>query len=173
MPKRTGLNIDSNQLSKDLQDSIGKGRKAFYSQDVISPESDAVNTDKPASQPPTVSTANNPDSNNGENDYKRRSKHASKNAPMHTLTDARTRARIYKQIKKNVIRRSRLGGFTFRYQREELDRLDRLIAEVNKNQEVKVSKNDLVRIALNWLLEDYDENKRASVLAKVLAQIRR
>lgn len=104
---------------------------------------------------------------------KEASKKASKSAPVYTSTGARTRASIYTRVRKAVGNRSRLAGFTFRYQREELDRLDDLATKVNRNQSVKVSKNDLVRIALNWLLEDHEDNKRASVLSKVLARLRR
>jgi hypothetical protein len=97
----------------------------------------------------------------------------SKRSSVPKSKDARVHAYIYERIRKAVMKRSRLGGFTFRYQREELDRLDDVVAKVNKNQDIKVSKNDVVRISLNWLLEDYDENKQASVLRNVLARLRR
>lgn len=100
-------------------------------------------------------------------------KQVSKHAPVHTSIGARTHAGVYRRVRKAVANRSRLAGFTFRYQAEELDRLDDVTAKVNKNPEVKISKNDVVRIALNWLLEDYEESKRASVLSKVLARLRR
>ena len=101
-----------------------------------------------------------------------KSERVRKHVPKHAATSANTRASIYKCVHKTVASRSRLGGSTFRFQGEELDRLDDLVEKVNKNKTLKVSKNDVVRIALNWMLEDHDANKRASMLSNVLARLR-
>lgn len=97
---------------------------------------------------------------------------ARKPALVPTTTGVRTHAPIYERVRKAVINRSRLGGFTFRYRTEELDRLDALVAKINKDQQRKVSKNDVVRMGLNWLLEDFDEHKDTSVLAQILRRLR-
>lgn len=98
--------------------------------------------------------------------------HTPKQERTQAQTDTRVRAPIHERVRKAVVNRRRLGGFTFRYRTEELDQLDALVNRINRDQGGKVSKNDVVRIALNWLLEDFDENKGESVLAQVLKRLR-
>ena len=100
-------------------------------------------------------------------------KQSVKRAQVHRPTGARTHTSIYARVRKAVSNRSLLSGFTFRYKLQELKRLDNVTKNVNESQDVKVSKNDVVRIALNWLLEDHEDNKRASVLSKTIARLRR
>ena len=64
-----------------------------------------------------------------------------------------------------------LSSFTFRFQAEELEALDRVTDEINRNRGQKTSKNDVIRLALNWLLQDLEENKDNSTLARVLASL--
>jgi hypothetical protein len=45
------------------------------------------------------------------------------------------------------------------------------IAYTCKRQGIKTSENEISRIAINFLLEDYKTNGEASILAKVLASL--
>ena len=45
------------------------------------------------------------------------------------------------------------------------------IAYTYKRQGMKTSENEISRIAINFLLEDYQANGEASILAKVLASL--
>lgn len=45
------------------------------------------------------------------------------------------------------------------------------IAYVYKTQDIRTSENEIGRIGLNWLLEDYHDNGANSVLARVLAAL--
>lgn len=53
---------------------------------------------------------------------------------------------------------------------EEKRRLEDIVYAF-KRQEIKTSENELLRIALNHLLDDYQENGKESVLAKVIAAL--
>jgi hypothetical protein len=39
---------------------------------------------------------------------------------------------------------------------------------LNRSRTTKLSKNDLVRLALSWLLSDYEEQGRESLLMEVI-----
>lgn len=63
-----------------------------------------------------------------------------------------------------------LATSTFRFRPQELDELDLVFAAVAKASGRKVSKNDLVRLGLVWLLEEYKRGG-SSVLARVLRRL--
>ena len=50
----------------------------------------------------------------------------------------------------------------------EITELDKKVDELNQDDEHRISKNDAVRTALNWLLADYKLRKEESILARVL-----
>lgn len=64
-----------------------------------------------------------------------------------------------------------LTANTFRFRPEELEELNKLFDKLDKSHPKKVTKNDLMRVALNWLLEDYKNNEGESLLAKILARM--
>ena len=67
-----------------------------------------------------------------------------------------------------VLNKRHLSTFTFRFRGEELERLDEIAVELNQGHTQKVSKNDIIRLSLIWLLNDYDQHKHTSVLTRVL-----
>lgn len=69
---------------------------------------------------------------------------------------------------RSVQQKQRLASCTFRFQPEELSELDVVAAELQQAAPGKVSKNDIVRLALNWLLSDYRRNREQSTLGKVV-----
>ena len=93
---------------------------------------------------------------------------ADKGARTHTHEHVNQHASAERELRERILIRRRLSSFTFRFQAEELEALDQVTDEVNKNNLQKTSKNDVIRLALNWLLRDYEENRDQSTLAKVL-----
>ena len=81
------------------------------------------------------------------------------------------RACMAGELRSEFLNRRHLSSFTFRFKVKELEDLDRVTTEINKSVGQKVSKNDLVRLALNWLLQDYQTNHDRSMLAGVLADV--
>ena len=95
-------------------------------------------------------------------------------ARVRARTDARTRAsrsapsgQVVERLRQKLQARQHLTSYTFRFRAEELEQLDGLVAELNRDRAVKLSKNDLIRVALGWLLVDYDEYGSESLVAEV------
>lgn len=61
---------------------------------------------------------------------------------------------------------------TFRYSQQALDAVRDIVYELEVARGVKTSRNDVMRLALAWIVDDYRENGAASVLVKVLKQER-
>ena len=74
------------------------------------------------------------------------------------------------ELHKKLQAKQRLASYTFRFRPEELDELEQVLGELEGLVGQKPSKNDLVRLALLWLLADYRENTDVSVLTQVLAR---
>lgn len=89
-------------------------------------------------------------------------KDASNEAPTQGSTLERLRA---------VLQAKALRTRTFRYTEEELNAIRDIVYELDTLHGRKVDKNDVVRIALNWLVDDFEQRKEASVLVRVLASI--
>jgi len=68
-----------------------------------------------------------------------------------------------------------LKANTFRYTQEELDFIRDVAYEAEVKYKTKLDKNDVARIGLEWLMEDWKANKEASLLARILTskQIRK
>jgi hypothetical protein len=77
---------------------------------------------------------------------------------------------ITDRLRQKLRTKQHLSSYTFRFRPEELEQLDRLVAELNLTRSTKLSKNDLVRLALGWLLTDYEEYGPASLVVEVTQQ---
>jgi hypothetical protein len=78
---------------------------------------------------------------------------------------------VEQKLREKILTKRHLSSFTFRFQPEELEALDQVTDELNEHRPQKTSKNDVVRLAVNWLLKDYEENQDGSLLAKVLKRV--
>jgi hypothetical protein len=74
------------------------------------------------------------------------------------------------RLRQKLRTKQHLSSYTFRFRPEELEQLDQLVAELNLTRSTKLSKNDLVRLALGWLLTDYEEYGPASLVVEVTQQ---
>ncbi len=93
---------------------------------------------------------------------------ATRSTPTNARTDTRVHACSHDNLKKVLLNKKHLTSFTFRFKAEELDTLDQVIEAVNHQSDRKISKNDLVRLGVSWLLQDYNQNQEKSMLAKVI-----
>lgn len=97
-------------------------------------------------------------------------------ASVRARTPSRTRAPIHttasvppEVLAPQLHEKHRLASTTFRFRAEELEALDSAFADLKKDNRT-ISKNDIVRLGLVWVLEDYKKNKGESMLAQVLAR---
>lgn len=95
-----------------------------------------------------------------------------------TTSSANLHARVHARIgagEDDLLRglgeKQRLASSTFRFQPEELELLDALFDELNHAKPRRISKNDLVRLGLRWLLSDYETNAQHSLVGKLLERV--
>jgi len=93
-------------------------------------------------------------------------------ARVHARTEALMHAEMLASqvgaLRRRLQAKQRLASQTFRFQTEELEELDRIFEQVKQTTSATISKNDLVRLGLNWLLAEYQERGEESLLASVL-----
>jgi hypothetical protein len=134
----------------DYQPQFGEG--IFRPKDVVDSELDTLQTHG------SETTTETPDASTRVRTRVRSSSRATSRGDG-ALVDDLARALRQKQ---------RLASSTFRFQPQELEELDEVAAQIARTTGAKLSKNDVVRLALNWLLVDYKENGERSVLGRVL-----
>jgi hypothetical protein len=74
------------------------------------------------------------------------------------------------RLRQKLRTKQHLSSYTFRFRPEELEQLDQLVAELNQSRTSKLSKNDLARLAVSWLLADYEERGQASLIVEVTSR---
>ncbi len=97
--------------------------------------------------------------------------HARSDAATHTAAHTRTHTPGIEALYGALQTKQRLASFTFRFRAAELEHLDVVLTRVSQGRARKPSKNDIVRLGLNWLLTDYEERGDESVLMQVLARM--
>ena len=180
MAKRQKISYNGETLTENLRQSNGKGVDAFFPEH--SPEPVSPNTiELPHAQADADMHA--------RTDARM---HASVHEPEHANADAGANAQVdarmhapmqsgsapettvdeesvdIDELRRRVSAKRHLSSFTFRFRANELEELDLVVDELNQDDDLRVSKNDAVRTALNWLLADYKLHKDDSVLARVL-----
>ena len=118
-------------------------------------------------EPVQETAAEAPELSEGSKGEKKRARtHARVPAP----TGAPTHASLDEDLYRRLQAKQRLASSTFRFRPQELEELDAVFAELDARDGPKLSKNDLVRLGLNWLLADYRAKGQDSVLVRVLAR---
>jgi hypothetical protein len=74
---------------------------------------------------------------------------------------------VVDRLRQKLQTKQHLSSYTFRFRAEELEQLGQLADELNHSRTSKLSKNDLVRLALGWLLTDYEEYGPESLVVEV------
>ena len=163
MTKRQKLTFNSEELTQNLKTSKGQGMNAFFS-----PTSPLPTPASPKETAPNKTVKQTPTRKHARTRQPTQSK-PSTHASTPTRTDAHMHARTLETLRRTLLNKKHLSSFTFRFKAEELEALDKATEEINAAVEQKISKNDIVRLSLSWLLKDYEENKHASVLARIFA----
>ena len=83
-------------------------------------------------------------------------------APQHPIGGI-TIDDLYKRIQQ----KRHLSGYSLRFRADELDDLDRVYKEIAERDPDALSKNDIARTALIWLLEDYHAHGDESILGQI------
>ena len=151
MDKRQKPDYNTDELALHLKQSTGQGVDALFS-----PRS-PTGSIAPVEQRSEVELDDNTQ--------------ARQRARTHARQQPGKRTSVEQELRERVLIKRHLSSFTFRFQLEELEALDRVTDEINQNGRHKTSKNDVIRLALNWLLQDYEVKKEDSMLAKVLNRI--
>lgn len=120
-----------------------------------------------------------PESSSTPKTQEARKPESAKNARTDATTHARTHASIDASLEDDLAeslyrklqQKHHLSSYTFRFRLEELEDLTKLDTKLEKSHPNKLSKNDLVRLGVNWLLEDYEQHGDTSMLARILARI--
>lgn len=68
---------------------------------------------------------------------------------------------------RRLMQKKHLSSYTLRFRAEELDDLDAVAKEIEEKADGTISKNDIARAALIWLLEDYHQRGKQSVLEQI------
>ncbi len=104
-------------------------------------------------------------------------------APVHARTHTRTQTgrgasiRTHKggiaieTLYEKVQNRKHLSSSTFRYQTDELKELEEIFAHLDKEKPGRLSRNDIARLGLIWLCEDFKQHGDESVLEQVLRRM--
>ena len=148
MSKRQKLNYDSETLTQNLKHSTGQGMNALFSPPVPQP---VTQTEEPPNEPMIPRH------------------HDTVVSRYHDTTTPQQRTAVVEIIRKAVKRVGKEAA-TYRFTQEEKKALVDLVYTY-KIRGVRTSENEITRIAIHFLLEDYHENGEASMLAEVLKEL--
>ena len=98
-------------------------------------------------------------------------KRARPRASTHANGNNQPEGQAIERLHRRLQTKQHLASQTFRFHPEELAALDAASGKLKGPGTRGLSKNDLVRLGLNWLLADYEENGEESVLARVHARM--
>ena len=131
-------------------------------------------TTPPATTPPPPASADQAETQPGERSaaeprasVRARTRAARTPATPSSVTE---RGAVMDQLRQKLRAKQHLSSYTFRFRPEELEQLDALVAELNQGRSTKLSKNDLIRLALGWLLVDHQTYGSASLVVEVTQQ---
>jgi hypothetical protein len=144
-----------------------KERRPWVTQEVVKPEE--VYPDSPPAPAPADTTT--PIAGDGQK---------TEQPVVHERAQPRKKAATQAQQKRSTVietlyrqlqSKKHLSSYTFRYRPEELDELERIFTQIDTEMPGKLSRNDIARLALSALFEDYHTNGEASTLALVLKRM--
>jgi len=151
--------------SEDLAKKLRGDR--FVTQQVVSP------VDPMQALQPVQTDADTPERTHAE---KQTDKQTDVQAPMPVSTRTRVHARTHTQKKEaipvealyeQIVNRKHLSSSTFRFQPEELQALEEVFTKLDRQKPGRLSRNDIARLGLIWLFEDFKQHGDESVLAEV------
>jgi hypothetical protein len=81
--------------------------------------------------------------------------------------DASTRRRL-----RELLAQDHPLHYSYRFTREEIDALRDIVYELEAKRGVRITRNDVVRLGLNWLIDDYRAHGEESLLMQVIKEER-
>ena len=171
MAKRNPLTFDDKGLAENLQKSTAKGIDAFFSPvPVTSPPAGPEAKSEPEEEKnirrssPRKSHKIKP--NDAEIKYTKASNRDTTTPRYHDTTVARYHDTIIGLVRKAVKEFGKEAA-THRFTMEEKQAVADLIYTY-KSQGIRTSENEIARIAINFIVEDFKENGKNSVLDKAI-----
>src|SRR6266702_5813801 len=135
-------------------------RKPWVTQEVVAPEQVIPESSAKPAPGPAITPVTE--------DKQQARTHVRRSASMQAQEK---RSTIIETLYRQLQSKKHLSSYTFRYRPEELDELERIFTQIEGENPGKVSRNDLARLALNALFEDYRSNGEVSTLALVLKRM--
>lgn len=87
---------------------------------------------------------------------------------MHARTQTQKKEALpVEALYEQIVNRKHLSSSTFRFQPEELQALEAVFAKLDQQKPGRLSRNDIARLGLIWLFEDFNLHGEESVLAQV------
>jgi hypothetical protein len=179
MAKRQPLSFDNEELTKDLKQSAGSGIGAFFSSSSVGkqvpPPSEIYTAQKPIRKSPNPTVVSNKQEVTKKAKQKSKAitiprNHATMPPRNHATMPPRYHDTVVEMIRKAV---KELGkeAATHRFTVEEKKMLVDIVYSY-KRQGIKTSENEITRIAVNFIVNDYKENGKNSVLEKALRALK-
>lgn len=151
MPKRTPLTFNSDQLNKNLKYSTGEGVGAFFSPQLQ--RQDQSPTPKPKKTQKTIARVQIPRKTDVEE----------------TIKSPKS---VFKKFLKNYLREKNTTGDGLRYPERLMSDLDDLPTLMKSEIGIKPSKTTIFIIGLTYILWDYQQNGKKSILYKTLSHLK-
>lgn len=95
------------------------------------------------------------------------SKPVSTRTRVHARTHTQKEAIPVEALYEQIVNRKHLSSSTFRFQPEELQALEEVFTKLDRQKPGRLSRNDIARLGLIWLFEDFKQHGDESVLAEV------
>ena len=190
MAKRSALSFDRDQLTQHLKASTGQGIGALFSPPPKSPRDDKLpqqdSQNRPRQPKPPVSQAEKRPAGGVAQSPAKSSSSSTKTDTVtqrsHATAIPRNREAMAPRhrglVPPGMVRRIRgavknLGkeAATHRFTQEEKDKIADIVYTYHR-QGYKTSENEIARIGINWLIDEYQENGGQSILHRVLKALR-
>lgn len=150
--KRPPLEMDD--ITTNLKHSSGKGVDAFFSQSPTQP-TEKKYEEEVASLSPTPS--------------KEKTTKSSQNKAKSSSDDVMTSSRqdVNNRKWRDIIEDTEVTNSALRLTREERYQVEDLVQELRRKYKIKTSMNEVVRLGLLYIIDDFKKNKSDALIIKV------
>lgn len=164
------------QLNTDAVTNELKAGSAFFNIKQPEPTQDSGSATVPPAQ--VEQSTHSPTSPKSENVQKEASTHQERVSTNKEVSKQVTKQESLQESNEETVEDKILGTIaitpikpnTFRYSLKELNFVRDVVYEAEVKYKTKLDKNDVVRIALEWLMIDHQENGQDSLLARILTR---
>jgi hypothetical protein len=142
----------------------GKGAELFFGEDDGHATEPTGPTEVPATQPGIeigASTAAQPPSQQATMPPR---------AQQQTMPSAERESHDLIWRLRDALREDHALHYSYRFTREEIDGLRDVVYELEAKRGIRSTRNDIVRLGLDWILDDYRARGKESLLVQVLKE---